>query len=151
MARRQVEQVQNWRVIVTTNLAYNQATFDCGFNVMIVDLTRDFGTVILADLDPSLGPSRQALFASLIQSNNNNTLVGMGFIVSGNIVSVNVPGQEQQRILSIQSMEPINAVQDQLQALPHVVARNSHQLIQELQAIGNGNGSEGSGGSGNGN
>jgi hypothetical protein len=157
MPRRQFEQVRDWRVVVVSRLTYNLATFDCGFNVMVIDLTQEFGSVILADLDPMPGPIRQALFTSLLQIENNNTLIGMGFRVSGIIVSPNRPGQVQRtRILSIQSMERINAiahlqVQAQLQALPNIVARNVSQLIQELQAIENGSGSESSDESSNGN
>lgn len=120
--------------MVTTNLAFNLGTH-CTFNVMNIDVGRDFGLAVLTDLDPRLGPSRQQMFMTPLQVHNEGTLIGMEFYVTGENGSW--PTNTDILIAEMQPIDPLPA----LLGLPHVSAVNAFELNQAL--LGNEDGSQG--------
>ncbi|KAG0221441.1 hypothetical protein BGX31_009832 [Mortierella sp. GBA43] len=136
MARTNFEYFHRRRVMVTTRLFVNDRTYNGAFNIMNIDPFPEFGSAVLADIDPAPGTAMEQTFGMLRQHHDNNTLVGMAFEVAGTQLTVITPGEPTARILSVSDITPyqLPAI---LYGLEHVNVINALQLAQAAE-YGNG-------------
>ena len=102
-------------------------------NVRALD-GREFGQVILADLNPDFNGVTLETFQRLLRWQNEGTLQERSFIISGTLVETTLPGRQAQKILGVRSMID-NVQRDALHALTHVRATHADELDGEIRRL----------------